>query len=36
MPKIMESFKKFNEDFMHQFADSNTITSRLWVGSEPR
>ncbi|CAK9217287.1 unnamed protein product [Sphagnum troendelagicum] len=29
MPKIMESFKKFNEDFMHQFADSNTITSRL-------
>ncbi len=37
MPKIMESFKKFNEDFMRQFADSNTITSRLWgVGSEPR
>jgi hypothetical protein len=37
MPKIMESFKKFNEDFMRQFADSNTITSRLWrVGSESR
>jgi glutamate--glyoxylate aminotransferase len=29
MPKIMESFKNFNEDFMRQFADSNTITSRL-------
>lgn len=30
MPAIMESFKKFNSDFMSQYQDSNSITSRLW------
>jgi hypothetical protein len=30
MPRIMDSFKKFNNDFMCQFRDSDNILPRLW------
>jgi hypothetical protein len=30
MPRIMDSFKKFNNDFMCQFRDSDNILPRVW------